>query len=322
VRALVTGASGFVGRHLTSALLASGWGVVGVGRKYPNVADSSSAAFQMLTGDVTDGDFLQALFRSQPVDAIFHLAGLNSFSKAPELYRINVVGTATLLEAARDLGKPDLKIVLLGSSAQYGAAQSDPIREENAFNPITHYGISKVVCDTMGRMLFEQTGQYVARARAFNIIGPGQSEELLQGAVIEQIVAIESGRCPAVVEVGNLSTYRDFIDVRDVASGLIAIAAHGDAGDAYNICSGCATKVGELVERLVGLSKVPIKIKSCGTQWASRDVPYQRGSYEKLQVKAKWAPALALEKSLDDALNERRQCVAPIAAYAGINIAV
>lgn len=312
MRALVTGASGFVGSHLMATLLTGGWEAIGMCRTPNDGGPRQSPPNQLVIGDMTDGAFLRELLKSHRFDVIFHLAGRNSFSEPAELYRVNVVGTATLLEAVRHLGRPELKILLLGSSAQYGAGGRDPIGEERAFHPITNYGISKIACEAMGRLLFEQIGQHVVCARGFNIVGPGQSADLLQGAVIEQIVAIELGRRPAVVEVGDLTAYRDFIDVRDITMGLVAAAEHGEAGEAYNICSGQATHVGELVSRLVGLANIPIQINSREPQGVA-DLPYQRGSYQKLKAKANWVPTILLEKSLSDALKEGRRRAAAVA---------
>lgn len=311
MRALVTGASGFVGSHLSAALLKRGWDAIGMCRKPDHRAPPPPN--RLVTGDVTDAAFLRELLKSHRFDVIFHLAGRNAFSEPVELYKVNVVGTASLLEAVRYLDQPELKIVLLGSSAQYGAMGSDPIGEDSAFNPVTNYGISKIACEAMGRLLFEQTGQHVVCARGFNIIGPDQGTELLQGAVIEQIVAIEDGRQPAAVEVGDLSAYRDFIDVRDIATGLMAVAEYGEAGQAYNICTGQATQVREFIEGLVALANTPIQINLRERQGVA-NLPYQKGSYQKLKAKANWVPTIPLEKSLSDALNERRRRVECVAA--------
>jgi GDP-4-dehydro-6-deoxy-D-mannose reductase len=181
-------------------------------------------------GEIGDAAFLRKVLQSHCFDVIFHLAGRDASFGAPELYSSNVVGTAALLDAIRNLGRTKLKIVLLGSSAQYGLLGNDPVGEESPFHPITDYGISKMACEAMGRLMFKQTGQPILCARGFNIIGPGQKAKLLQGTVIEQIIAIEAGRRPAIIELGDLSAYRDFIDVRDVAKGLIAVALHGEAG--------------------------------------------------------------------------------------------
>jgi GDP-4-dehydro-6-deoxy-D-mannose reductase len=304
VIALVIGAGGFVGRHLVAALHADGWQVVGAGRS--GLATGLPAAVEMMRGDIRDDLFLREVFASQHFDAIFHLAGLDASATAMELYRANVLGTAALLGAVRGLGRPELKIVLLGSSAQYGAARDNPITEESVADPVTSYGVSKACCDMMGRALFKETGQNVFRARAFNVVGPGQSAAFLQGRIVKQITEAEEGRLPPVVTTGDLSAYRDFIDVRDVAAGLIAIAKSGNAGEAYNLCSGQAVQTSSLVGFLVGLSRIRLCVETGGRKTAGVDVPYQRGSFEKLRCHTGWSPRIALERSLADALDQRR----------------
>jgi GDP-4-dehydro-6-deoxy-D-mannose reductase len=305
VRAFVTGAGGFVGRHLISMLLAGGWRVSALRRK-PAVCSDFPVDCQVVTGDILDDSVLHSVLSSRHFDVIFHLAGLNPSGAAAELYRVNVLGTMALLEAVRALGRPELRVVLLGSSAQYGESNDDPITEESVADPVTNYGVSKACADMMGRALFKETGQHVIRARAFNIVGPGQGMTSLQGRVIEQIVEAERGRRPPVIETGDLSAYRDFIDVRDVAAGLLAITKAGDAGEAYNLCSGQATPVKSLVERLVAMSEIPLTVET-GRRKSAGDVSFQRGSFEKLQRRTNWAPVWALEQSLQDALDCRRR---------------
>jgi GDP-4-dehydro-6-deoxy-D-mannose reductase len=304
LRALVTGASGFVGRHLVPALLADSWKVSALSRRREGCSQFT-ADCQVQIGDILDDGVLRSILASQRFDVIFHLAGLNPAGAAADLYRVNVLGTMVLLEAVRALGHPELKVVLLGSSAQYGDAKDDPITEESATGPVTNYGVSKACSDLMGKVLFKETGQHVLRARAFNIVGPGQGTTSLQGRVVEQIVEAERGRRRPVVETGDLTAYRDFVDVRDVAAGLIAIAKAGDAGEAYNLCSGNATQAKSLVDGLVALSTIPLAVKTVGRK-AGVDVARQRGSFKKLQGLTNWAPAWTLEHSLQDALDYGR----------------
>jgi GDP-4-dehydro-6-deoxy-D-mannose reductase len=300
----VTGADGFVGRHVVPALLAEGWNVSVLCRK--NAGGSHVATNKrVFTGDILDGDCFNSILAAQHFDVIFHLAGLNPAGAAVDLYRVNVLGTMVLLEAVRALGRPELKVVLLGSSAQYGDAKDDPITEESATDPVTNYGVSKACSDLIGKVFFKESGQHVLRARAFNIVGPGQGTTSLQGRVVEQVVAAERGHRQPIIETGDLTAYRDLIDVRDVAAGLIAIAKAGDAGEAYNLCSGSARQAKSLVDGLVALSKIPLAVKTVGRK-VGVDVACQRGSFKKLQGLTNWAPAWTLEQSLQDALDYSR----------------
>jgi GDP-4-dehydro-6-deoxy-D-mannose reductase len=289
---------------MVSTLLAGGWKITALCRRQ-EACSVLPAACQAYAGDLLDDKVLSTILCAQRFDVIFHLAGQNPSGAAAELYRANVAGTMALLEAVRALHRPELRVVLLGSSAQYGEAKDDPITEESITDPVTNYGVSKACADMMGRALFKETGQHVLRARAFNIVGPGQGTSSLQGRVIRQIVDAERGHRPAMVETGDLSAYRDFIDVRDVASGLLAIARAGRAGEAYNLCSGRATGAKSLVDGLVAMSRISIAVKTVERR-AGVNVTYQRGSFDKLRQLTGWASALELQQSLQDALNDAR----------------
>jgi len=304
LHAFVTGAGGFVGQHLTAALHAAGWQIVGAGRSHPSTGLPSGAKFH--EGNILDDGFLQGIFASQHFDVVFHLAGLDASASATELYRVNVLGTSKLLDAVRALVRPELKVVLLGSSAQYGASKDDPITEESNADPVTSYGVSKTCSDMMGRAMFRETGQHVCRARAFNIVGPGLDAGSLPGRVVEQIAEAELAQSSPIVNTGDLSAFRDFIDVRDVVTGLISIVTNGDAGEAYNLCSGQAIQANSLVESLVRMSRVSLSVEARSRSFAGVDVPYQRGSFEKLRKRTGWSPRIALENSLADALDQRR----------------
>ena len=301
--ALVTGAGGFVGRHLVATLRSAGWRVVGVTRTAPG----SAAGLELLSGDVLEDGFLRGILGSRHFDLVFHLAGLHAAAPRADLYRVNVLGATVLLDAVRALGRPGLRVVLLGSSAQYGDAKENPITEDCTNGPVSSYGASKACADMMAMVFAGETGQQVIRARAFNIVGPGQSAAFLQGSVIAQIMEAEEGRAPPVVKTGDLSACRDFVDVRDVATGLVALATNGDAGEAYNLCSGRAVRTSYLVESLVGLSRIPLSVEAGERKIAGVNVPYQRGSFEKLRRRTGWSPTLTLERSLVDALDQRRR---------------
>jgi GDP-4-dehydro-6-deoxy-D-mannose reductase len=312
MRALVTGAGGFLGQHLLHYLAQDGWDVTALwGKNSRHGQDSaSSQVCTVVHGDILDAAFVYSLISKTGFDALFHLAGLSGFSEAVELYRTNVLGTAHILEAVRALGCPHLKIVILGSSAEYGACVDDPIHETSALSPLTNYGVSKVCTDTMGHVLFKESGQRVVCARPFNMIGPGQRGPFLQSAVIDQIVSIEQGKKAPVIEVGDLSTFRDFIDVRDVASGIVALAERGAPGEAYNLCSGQPRQTKSIVDLLVGSADISIEVRSAMRKSGSADVRYQRGTFEKLRSASGWAPRYSVEDSLRDALAAcRRQSV-------------
>jgi len=313
LRALVTGASGFIGRHLVEALVRKGWEVVALSRRRAECGETPEAVHcRYVYGDILDSDFGQMAFWSDRLDAIFNLAGVNAFADPFNLYRVNVLGAVRLLEAVRVLNRPQIRVVQVGSSAEYGASAIDPIREDSALVPVTDYGISKLCAELIGLRVFRDTGQQVLFARPFNVVGPGQRGSLLQATIVEQLVAIENGSSRPVVQVGDVSAFRDFIDVRDVTAGLMAIAEFGLPGEAYNVCSGQALPVHFLVDFLIGLTGRPIEIASTGIGSCRSNVSYQRGCRQKLKQVANWEPSISMENSLKDALEFRRndRCLA------------
>ncbi len=294
MRALITGGMGHVGGLLAAMLRTRGDTAVALDRAVPEGLGVSL--------DITDGPAINDLLRRERFDAIFHLAGLNAAAAPAEMKRVNIEGTRTVLEAARGIGA---RLLVMSSSAVYGACTDDPITENAALAPVMPYGVSKVVCERLAGDAAQR--DWVAIARPFNIIGPGQRAAMLQTAVLSQLVAIERGEAEPVLKLGWLGNARDFVDARDVAAGLIAIIEKGQSGQAYNLCSGEATKARALVEMLVQISNKDIIIQDVKEKPSSADVPYQRGSADKLRHAGGWALRLSLHQSLRDSLEWQRQ---------------
>ncbi|HMH64666.1 MAG TPA: NAD-dependent epimerase/dehydratase family protein [Rhizomicrobium sp.] len=302
-RVLVTGARGYIGAHLVSALGAMGTHVTALVRS----AGALPAGVRGAEGDVLDGAALTALLAAERYDAIFHLAGLNAGAGSAAVYQTNVIGTATLLQAVRALGQPKMRVVLVGSSAEYGASPDDPLTEESPTVPVGDYGVSKLAATQMGRVLHSATGQDTVMVRPFNVIGPGACAGLLHAEVARQIVEIEQGKRAPVLKLRDLSGYRDFVDARDVAGGLVALAQRGLPGQVYNLCTERAVQAATLVERLVGNAHAHLTIEAEHAPRKFGDVSYQRGSFQKAKNTAGWAPSIGLEKSLTDTLNYWRK---------------
>lgn len=295
MRALITGGMGHVGSLLTSLLRARGDDALALDRAVPEGAGFSY--------DVTDTAALRTLFARERFDAVFHLAGLNASAPSAEMQRINVEGTRAVLRAACRAGA---RVVAMSSSAVYGACQDDPITEESTLAPAGFYGASKVACEALAMEEVAQ-GCWVCIARPFNIVGPGQRAAMLQSAVLAQLVAIERGTAPPVLKLGYLGNSRDFIDARDVAAGLVAMLENGMPGQAYNLCSGEATKARTLVEMLVQFSQKDVIIQDVKDFPGAGDIPYQRGSADKLRRASGWGSRIPLECSLRDSLDWQRR---------------
>jgi nucleoside-diphosphate-sugar epimerase len=243
MKAFITGASGFIGRHLTAELARDGWEIVKSRR------DASGAE-----------EMLADLQHAAP-DVLFHMAGLNHSTEAAAFYEANVALSARLLDAAERLSRPPV-VVLAGSAAEYGwlPAEAVPVNEAQFCRPVTDYAVSKHA-QTLMALMRAAAGLKAIVARIWNPVGPGMSRHLALGGFAAAIAAMpaEGG----ALRVGNLDVERDFIDVREVARLLVALAARPEAlGQIINICSGRSSSLRGLVERMIKLSNRAIVVVS------------------------------------------------------------
>jgi nucleoside-diphosphate-sugar epimerase len=250
--AFVTGASGFIGRHLVATLKRTGWRVA--------VARHGSHADQgpdLGPFPWTAARIRVALSDVAP-DAVFHLAGLSRASSAAELFQANTVVAAELLDAvAREKRAP--KVVLAGSAAEYGRVplEAIPVTEAHPCRPVTDYAVSKHA-QTLLALARASSGQPVLIARIWNPVGAGMPGHLALPNFAEQIATMPLGG--GVLRVGNLDVVRDFIDVWELARLLVRLAEHPDAGGVVNLCSGRGYVLRELVEALVRCSGRNVKL--------------------------------------------------------------
>lgn len=296
---LVTGSTGFIGPHVVRALLDAGRQVIAQGR------GAQSRSLDTLTDR---GVRYRTATLADPlpddVDAIVHLAGIRRASSDVDVYQVNVVGLAQLLDAVAST-KRDIKLVIVGSSAMYGEA-SEPVAltEEAPLSPATAYGVSKATADMMGAQLFKVSGAPILRARPFNVIGPGQRGDFFASTCARQLVEIERGIRSPILSLGNLDAARDFVDVRDVASAIVSILDRGRSGEAYNICSGRATPLRDVVDLLLRQLGREVAVQS--KPRTRDDVSSQCGSFERLHTDTQWAPKFAIEDTLRDMLEDWR----------------
>lgn len=302
MRALVTGCLGFVGRHLMRCLEERGASVYGLdrrpGRVWPSV--------RLLTADLGDRKALLAALQEAAPDLVFHLAGLTASGGAPEaILEANAVGTLRLLEALA--AHPSrTRVVVAGSSAQYGLLPEcwTVVTEDAPFHPAGVYGWSKVAAEALALSFNGRAGLEVVAARAFNHVGPGEPAALVCSALARGVAAVEAGR-ESAVRAGDLTTVRDFCDVRDIAGGYVALAERGVPGRAYNLCSGRGTQVSEVLECLLRMADRRIEVRSDPT--AGGGVRRQVGSAERARAETGWKPEIPLEQSLADLLSEWRE---------------
>lgn len=288
MRAVITGASGFVGHHLSAHLVAEGDEVV---------------PFDHFV-DVTDlGAVSRALGTAAP-QAIYHLAALShvgsSWEDPGEVVRVNVLGTCNVLTAARR-AVPDATVLVVSSAEVYGVVSEEdlPLRETSPVRATSPYAASKAAAELLAEQAAHGFGQQVVLARAFNHIGPGQAPEFFVPAVARRLV--EARRTQSrKVRVGNLSARRDFTDVRDVVRAYRLLVQLGDAGEVYNVCSGTDVSIGEVADTLRHLLYEDAEFVEDPVLGRPLDIPVLRGDPGKLEQRTGWRPSHTLDSTLRD----------------------
>jgi len=287
MRALLTGASGFVGGYLARHLEQCGDEVVAL-------ADSVDLGYP--DGAAAFGEQLHEMVP----DVVYHLAALTHVGRSWEdpasTMRVNALGTLSVLEAARAQANPP-RVMLISSSEVYGAGDGRPIREDDPLRPVTPYAASKVSAEYLGLQAFLGRGLDVVRARPFNHIGPGQGDIFVVSALARRIVDAERAGGGAIA-VGNLAAARDFTDVRDVVRAYRLLATHGAAGEVYNVCSGVARQVEELFKILIAQSNVPVEAREDPELFRPVDVPMLVGDNSRLVDLVGWRPEIDLAQTL------------------------
>ncbi len=299
-RALITGISGFVGKHLREELLRAGWQVFGF--------DIRPAGENVFVGDLSDRAALtRAVADCQP-DVVFHLAGVIKSSDPQAYYTSNLFGALNLLDVVLQMEKRP-KVVLASSSAVYGLTKSTrPVTERSPLRPITEYAVSKVVQETAALRYHYAFGLDVVIVRMFNLLGPGQSPDLACSAFARQIVLAEISEQNEII-TGNLDAKRDFVDVRDAARAFAMLAEKGEAGQIYNVCSGNAVTIQGCLSEMMLRSKKQLSARVDPARVQKNDVPVQVGSFQKLNKVTGWNPHIPLNESLADLLNDWRERV-------------
>jgi GDP-4-dehydro-6-deoxy-D-mannose reductase len=299
MRALVTGAAGFVGRHLVAHLEDAGDEVLAIDR-----ADGP---------DLLDGPGLEQFVAQAAPDAIYHLAGWSdvggSWREPVATFETNANGTLNLLLACRDL---PVRVLSISSADVYGRVSLSelPLAEDAPLRPVTPYAVSKVASDFLGVQAHLGWGVDVVRVRAFNHLGPGQTNRFVAPAIAERI-ALNEFDGTEVVPVGNLTPRRDFTDVRDVVRAYRLLVTHGEAGEAYNVCSGVDLAISELADLLVGMAGRPMRLQEDPARRRPVDTPVLRGDPTKLHKATGWTPAIPISQTLADLLAEWRARIGP-----------
>jgi GDP-4-dehydro-6-deoxy-D-mannose reductase len=306
VTTLVTGAAGFVGPHLLQVLKGRGDEVHGLGSER-----SGPPGFERwFVADLRDPEALEAAVRQSRPDSVIHLAAQSStarsFEAPVETFEINALGTWRLLDAVRR-SRPGARVLVVGTGDVYGPQpEGTRVAETAPFRPVSPYAFSKAAADATAEVAHRAWGLDAVRVRAFGHAGPGQSERFVVAAIAAQVARAELDLSEPVVRVGNLDVVRDVVDVRDVVGAYQVLLERGAAGSAYNVCRGDGVRLADIARRLLALAKRPLRLEVDAARLRPADVPYLVGDPSRIALDTGWRPALPLEQTLVDVLDDWR----------------
>jgi GDP-4-dehydro-6-deoxy-D-mannose reductase len=310
VRVLVTGITGFAGSHLVDYMLGmSGIEIFGLYR-WRSPMDNIQHALdriQLRECDLRDAFSVRDVIEEVKPDRIFHLAAQSfvptSWTAPTESLVTNIVGQLNIFEAVRKTGLQPL-IQLACSSEEYGLVHDHelPITEDNPLRPLSPYAVSKVGQDLLGYQYFMSYHMPIIRTRGFNHEGPRRPPVFVLSDFARQVTEIERGVRPPVLRVGNLDAQRDFTDVRDMVRGYWLALEKGRPGEVYNLCSGHSYSVREVLDLLLGFTKLKIKVEQDPRRLRPSDVPVLRGDCTKFTRETAWQPEIPFEQTVEDTL--------------------
>jgi GDP-4-dehydro-6-deoxy-D-mannose reductase len=313
VKILITGVDGFVGGHLARHLLESSESTI-YGTTFLPAEQHRALAeegIRLRQADLTDATDALALLEELAPDHVYHLAAQSfvprSFENPWETLQNNIQAQLNILHGTALLQLRS-RILVVGSSEEYGPVRPDevPLSEEQPLRPASPYSVSKVAQDMLGLQYFISHGVQAIRARPFNHIGPGQTERFVAPAFASQIAAIEQGDQEPVMYVGNLSAKRDFTDVRDMVRAYRLLMEKGQPGEVYNIGSGEAHSIQDLLDTLLSLTDVPIRVDTDPARVRPLDVPIVVCDARKIHEATGWATTFPFENTLRDILDDWR----------------
>ncbi len=314
MRAFITGIGGFAGGHLYEYLLReTDWQVSGCtfqGWERSHL-DRRVIPFEL---DLRDASSVRETLEQAAPDFIFHLAAQSfvavSWNEPWETIENNIRAELNVLDALVKLGARP-RVLIAGSNEEYGLVRPEdlPLNEGSPLRPNSPYAVSKIAQDMLGLAYFLSYRIPIVRIRAFNHIGPRQSELFAVSAFARQLAEMEAGIREPLLRVGNLDARRDFTDVRDVVRAYHLAITRGEPGEVYNVGSGRSWAIREIVDQLVGYCKVAVAVEQDPALMRPSDAPEMRCDPSRIRNLLGWEPAIPLEQTLRDTLNAWRQAV-------------
>jgi len=275
---------------------------------------TDTSKLNLIEADITDSFSMKWVIGAVKPDRIFHLAAQSyvhaSWGAPAETLHTNIIGEVNLLEAVRSAGIDPI-IHIAGSSEEYGLVLPDelPVKETNPLRPLSPYGVSKATQEMIAYQYFMSYGLKSVITRAFNHEGPRRGEVFVTSNLAKQIVEVEKGLKPPVLYVGDLSSVRDWSDVRDVIKAYWLVTEMGTPGEVYNIGSGVGREVREMLDMLLGMSNVDIEVEVDHARLRPSDVKVLVCDSTRFRKLTGWKPQIPFDKTLRDLLDYWRERV-------------
>lgn len=313
-KAFITGISGFAGSYLSERLLDEGFEVFGtyLSEESLEILPNKDKLTLYKLNLLDEGKTSEIIDNEKP-DYLFHLAALtspkDSFNNPKENFINNISAEINILEAVKKFC-PQTKVLVVSSAEIYGLVSSEnlPMDEQTPFFPTNPYAVSKLAQDFLGLQYFLSHKLRIIRVRPFNHVGPRQSPNFVVSAFAKRIAQIEKGR-DEIMKVGNLSSKRDFTDVRDMVKAYALAIELGQIGEVYNIGSGKSFEISKILEMMINLSTVKIKIEEDPALIAPSDNPQLICDCSKFENLTGWKPEIPIEKTLEDTLDYWRSVI-------------
>ncbi|OGD96973.1 hypothetical protein A3A49_02570 [Candidatus Curtissbacteria bacterium RIFCSPLOWO2_01_FULL_38_11b] len=312
-KVLITGVAGFVGSHLTEYLLAKNIQVTGVIHPKHSISNIKNLINKITVFEcnIQDKRSVAKIIDKNEFDYIFHLAAYSSpaqsYSQATATLENNIFGELNLLETLVKI-KSKAKVLIVGSSDEYGNVSPKylPVKESAPLAPISPYAVSKVAQDLLGLQFYLHHALNTVRVRPFNHIGPRQSTAFVIPAFVAQIVKAQKEN-RGEIRVGNLNTYRDFTDVRDIVRAYLLALEKGESGEVYNIGSGKAYKIGDVLDKLISMSGTKLKVIQDKKLIRESEVVKIYCDFKKFNRQTGWKPQIPIDQTLSDTMDYERR---------------
>jgi GDP-4-dehydro-6-deoxy-D-mannose reductase len=304
--ALVTGAEGFIGSHLVKFLQAKQWKVVGGYGVHTRNSFPKLPNLTFVHCDLRNGQRVAQVLNEYEPTHVFHLGAQSlptvSWADPVGTFESNIMGSLHLFEAVRYMKRRPV-VVSACSSAEYGHVPQAaiPVTEDQTLKPLHPYGISKVCLDLLAHEYFLDYKIPATNIRLFNTTGPGKTNDA-PSDFVRQLARIKKGLQPPVIEVGNLTPRRAFLDVHDTVRGFYLAALKGKRGEAYNLCASKTFRMQELLHVAIRLSGVKVEVRPVARLMRPSDEKIIFGRTEKIRRDTGWKPLMSLDQTLSSML--------------------